>query len=44
MKHYFESQEELMDEQKRKFKKVQDADWGDEVKELKRKLNGRRKN
>jgi len=41
MGDYNKSQEELIDEQQKKFKKVQDIDWSDEVKELKK--NGRRK-
>jgi len=43
MEKYYKSQEEAMDEQKRKFEKVEEADWDSEVKELKRKLNGRGK-
>lgn len=41
MRDYNKSQEELIDEQQKKFKKVEDIDWSDEVKELKK--YGRRK-
>ena len=35
MSSYYKTQEELMDEQKKKFNKVKKADWTDEVRELK---------
>ena len=35
MGQYHKSQEELIDEQKRKFKKVKEIDWAGEVRELK---------
>ena len=41
MEQFYKSQEEIIDEQKHKFNKVKDADWTEEVRELK---NGRRKN
>ena len=42
MENYYKSQEELIDEHQRKLKNVQEVDWDDEVKELKK--HGRRKN
>ena len=42
MEKYYKSQEELIDENQRKLKNVQEVDWNDEVRELKK--HGRRKN
>ncbi len=35
MADYYKSQEELINEQQRKFNKVKEIDWAEEVKELK---------
>ena len=36
MENYYKSQEELINEQQKKFKNVKEVDWDDEVRELRK--------